>query len=91
MGTAIIYEDFRCDELCTVLSPNAGEWLFADVDRISYTNYPPFIFCNTSHSLPFPERGLELKGGFAVGENGLCQLAEVVDAFKTCPRWGLCL
>ena len=85
------YEGFRCDELCTVLSPNAGAWLFADADQTSDAEYPPFIFCNTSHPLPFPERGLELKGGFAAGRNDLCQLAEVADAFETHPQRSACL
>lgn len=76
-------EDFRCDELCTVLSPNGGAWLFAAVEQISYTKYPPFIFCHTSHPLPFPKRGLELEVGCAAGRNGLRQLAEVADAFET--------
>lgn len=85
------YEAFGCDELCTVLSPNAGAWLFAAVDQISYTKYPPFLFCNVSHPLSFPERGLELGAGFAARRNGLCQLTEVADTFETHPCRGACL
>jgi len=81
--TAVGYGAFGCDELCRVLSPNAGAWLFAAVDKNSYTKYPPFVFRNTSRPLRCPERGLELEGGFAAGRNGLRQLAEVADAFET--------